>query len=181
MSIEILEQLIHSQRFGSINNSTAELKETDIQSKLKSIIISKIPEGFIIIKADGFQLNTIFGENKDYIKRCDFVLFSNDTIYFIELKSHENAPKIKMKDVKNQFKTVECIIDLIDKVIERFTGNEFRLNNLNKKFFLFYHNPNIAKLRTSLKGQYVGFKPNTSDKFHSIAVVDGETINFKEL
>ncbi len=181
MSIEILKQLIHSQRFGSINNSSAELKETNKQSKLKSIIISNIPEEFIILKADGFQLNTIFGENKEYIKRCDYVLFSSDTIYFVELKSHENAPKIKMADVKNQFKTVECIIDLIDKVIERFAKNDFRLNSLNKKFFLFYYNPNIAKLPTSLKGQFIGFKPNTFDNFHSIAVVDEEIINFQEL
>lgn len=181
MSIIQLTSIIKNERFQKIENSTAVLVEPDKGSILESIKLKNIPENTIILKSDKFHLDTIFVEGKPFSTRCDFVMFTEDTIYFIELKSQQRAPQVKFSLVKNQFKTVECIVDLIDNVIIRFSNSNFRLNKLNKKFFLFYYNPTLAKNRTSNKGLFGNFEPNSSDDFHSIAVDNGEEIYFDEL
>lgn len=181
MSISQLSSIIKNERFQKIENSAAVLFEPDKISNLNSIVLKNIPIETIILKSDEFHLDTIFNEGKPFSKRCDFIILTSDTIYFLELKSHERAPKVKFNDVNFQFKTVECIIDLIDSVIFRFSKINFRLNNLNKKFFLFYHNPTLAKTRTSLKDSYKFYQPNSSENFYSIPVINGEEIYFDEI
>ena len=136
MSYQLLKDIINQNCFENITDSIVTLIEPRKNSSLKIIHILDVPSDIIILKGDVFQLNTIFGDGKDYIKRCDYLIVSNDTLFFIELKSNEEAPFRKFKDVNNQFKTVECIIDLIDSVISRFSNSSFRLNGLKRKFFL---------------------------------------------
>jgi len=181
MSIHELKEIINPTAFENIINSSVTLNEPDKNSKLKSINLKNLPKDIIVLKGDSFQLNTIFINGKPFIKRCDFLIATDDTLFFIELKTQEITSKTKFKNVEAQFKTVECIIDLVDSVIIRFSNSSFRLNKLDKKFFLFYHNPSIAKTKTSLKGYYDKYGNNTPEKFHSIPVSNDEDIYLQEL
>lgn len=179
MEISQLREVLNNANLKYVSGNRIDLIESERTARLKSINIINIAENAIVVHADGFQLNTILKEKKPFSKTCDYLIVVKDTIYFIELKSHENAPEKKKGDVLDKFKTIECIVDLIDSIITRFSKNQFRLTSLNKKFVLFYLNPTLAKTRTSLKKSKPSIN-NSPERFMGIPVRNNEKIYFGE-
>jgi hypothetical protein len=72
-------------------------------------------------------------------------------------------------------------LNLIDSVITKFSNSKLAYNSFEKKYILFYHNPPIAKERTSLISREQKNDNNRPDSFYSYPVKNEEVVYFEEL
>lgn len=155
-SLDMLRRLLVESIIGEIvfENGARHvyLKETSHEAKLKSVIIRHIPEKSLLVKLDGYkQPVSLFSGSKGERKRCDYILFTlidgKGYALFIELKSKT----LKKTEYAAQFKGAECVIDYCHAALKRFYNYHRLIESFNRRFFVFYKPPSIAKQRTRLK------------------------------
>jgi hypothetical protein len=165
-----------------------ELIEPDSQGKddLKKCYVSfptNNKHQSIVIKSDRIEVKKFFSnqnQGKCNKQRCDYILINQDKTYFIELKTTYRSSDDE--DYKCQFIGALCITDYIDSVLVNFYGKKKFFNNKNvkKRYILFYKNPPVSKLTTSLK-EVKDESNNKPDKYKIIQVDNDGVVAIEEL
>ena len=178
----ILDNILIPEILATINDHKANLLEADHQARLKSVVISNIPDEATLIKGDETQIKDFFRNiRRGHNKRCDYLLIAHNTIFFVEIKSSPDAPETLADDCIKKFKAAKCVIEYFDKVLQEFNDQYF-FNQMNRRYILFYLAPPILKLTTSLKPSGVQLQLNNQpDRFKSIPVTDGALIDISLL
>ncbi|NLO18880.1 MAG: hypothetical protein GX121_03230 [Ignavibacteria bacterium] len=108
---------------------------------------------------------------------CDYLIITNNKVYFIELKSTFKEGDLYQK-ISNQFKGSLCITDYIDSVLLNFYDKKKFFANIEKKFILFYKNSPInLKSSKELKSE----KTNKNEQFKMIQVDNDQIVTINEL
>jgi hypothetical protein len=174
------------------------LEETDPSAKLKSIQIKNVSENAVLIKMDDIllinkkrydQLKKICKDKKSKLtdfkpfehsviknlngaqKCCDYILIdnleNNAHIFFIELKSK----KYLDKEIDQQFKGAECLIDYFDSILKKFQGKNL-FNCLKRRYIVF----SIKKLnKTTTKYKQESNEGTSSDNFFEPVISPGKS------
>jgi hypothetical protein len=142
-NLQSLDELLVDEIKGtfSINNGRrfARLRESGRNSRLRQVDIYDVPDGSILIKLDQFDPpNSLFKSNRGQCRRCDYALVttvgSRDVLLFVEMKSG----RIDNREIEQQFKGAECVIDYCDAALDRFYAQNNLLKNHIKRFVVFY-------------------------------------------
>lgn len=186
MTVDILREVLngklieyHNDTLGLINYS---LCETDKSATLKIVHLLNIPSDCIILQLDTISTNSLFNgiaANSQYENsRCDYLIVTNTDIYFIELKSHKNAPTKRRSECIGKFRASLCLTKYIDEVISIVRQKQKVFASKNAYYVLIYQNTPIDKTITSLKPKS---QPTSPDKFLEIPVANNSDLYFKEL
>ncbi|MBP9742892.1 MAG: hypothetical protein KBD37_06005 [Burkholderiales bacterium] len=174
---ELIYKHIESDSNGII---VVTLIEKHHQATLKRINIKGIPEDAIILHIERIGMAYIFPNKHSSYSRVDYLIITESSIYFIEMKSSKNADTAKQSDCIKKYKSTECILPYIDEVISMFCNIDKIFINKEKKFILLYHSKgSINKAPTS--GKPDGNSNNTAENFLSLAVENDGEIHFKQL
>jgi len=126
------------------------LKERDTSAKLVKIDLLDVPKGSMVVNLDESKspAKSLFKKSCGQRRCCDYVIVTKKEgrkiLLFIEMKS---AKQVDVRDVKQQFRGAECIIDYCDATLKRFHANESLSAQVEKRFVVFYR-PNLAKRGT---------------------------------
>ena len=106
-----------------------------------------------IIKSDKIKIEKLFkGAGKGQRKHCDYLIITNDKVYFIELQSSIDLERKDGIDyVTTQFKGTLCITYYIDSVLINFYNKNKFFDSVQKRYILFCKNLPISKSKLSLK------------------------------
>jgi len=152
MSQNILELVLNQGRIVPIKNKVVDLVEKDTSARLTLVRLINIPVNSIVISCDGFKTDTFFKDKGNGAnQRCDYMVIAGETIYFIELKSHENAEGVYKDECIKKFKAAGCITEYLDRVIQTFYNKPEIFSRLGRRYILFYLKPSISKTVTSSK------------------------------
>ena len=165
------------------NCAILEEKSNTKDSQLKKIKIDCNHIDFKMIKSDKITINKLFkGQGNGQKKHCDYLMMTNDTVYFIELQTSIDEDKENdINYIIQQFKGTVCITDYIDSVLFHFYGKNKFFQNSQKRFVLFCKNTPIpitsAKSRKEIR-YGINDKP---DKFKIIQVENDGVIALEEM
>ena len=179
MDTDVLNELFSDNLMGDFGKKNgrrfARLKETDKGAKLKRVDIFDVPKESMLIKLDSTEPpHSLFKNGKGKCRRCDYVLITQTKykriILFIEMKS---AKRVPVREVKQQFRGAECVIDYCNATLKRFHDQTDFFGKYEKRFVVFYK-PSISKKATRLpkKSGYVktsktNDKPEDMLKYHA--------------
>ncbi len=180
MPLNFMQKLLIFQK---IDSDVAHLIEPEPNAFLRSIRIKNLPNDSALLKCDKMKINNVFKDcSRGQNKRCDYILISNNTVYFIELKSAEESETKYFDDCIKKFKGVLCITDYIDSVMVNFYKKDKFFSPLQKKYILLFLSPSINKKPTSLRSCHEN-RPihNEPDKFLPLPVKNESTIDISLL
>jgi hypothetical protein len=186
MPINTLKSLLNSSIIEYYNDTGGlakyPLRETDKSATLKTVNLVNVPTDSIFLQLDNIDTATLFiGKKSNGLyenTRCDYLIIEDDNIYFIELKSHENAPVKKKSECIGKFSASLCLIKYVDEVISVVRKQTKIFEHKNIYYILMYQNIPIDKTATSLKPKQSHVVP---DKFLSIPVANNGDLYFREL
>ena len=145
---ELLTALFHDNllTFSSQNEgrTIVRMKENDLGAHLKRVDLYDVSADSILINLDKSNPpDSLFKKSGGTRKRCDYVLITDvkdkKYLFFIELKSGKIP-----RDIKQQFKGAEYLIDYCEATLKCFYHTSDFFNNYEKRFICFY-TPTIAK------------------------------------
>lgn len=182
MAIDILREVLNEKLIEYHNDTgkvgTYKLRELEKNATLKQVNLVGVPEDCIFLQLDCISTNTLF-KNGEYEKRCDYLIISDNVLYFVELKSHENAPISKKNECIGKFRASLCLTKYIDEVISIVRQKQNVFASKNTYYILIYRNTPIDKTTTSLKPKKS--QHTSPDKFLAIPVANNSDLYFKKL
>lgn len=179
----LLDTVLIPELLGNINNQIASLVEGDRQATLRLVNVAGIPLHSTLIKSDESQIRNLFRNiRQGILMRCDYLLISNEKVFFIEMKSSPDAAETLASDCIKKFKAVKCIVKYFDNVLLEFHDGQF-FNQKLQRFVLLHHAPSINKTATRLGPlpQVQNQINDTPENFKPISVVNGATIDISLL
>lgn len=157
-----------------------ELVETDPQAKLKKVIVSDIPEGALVCRLEHVALtgltNAPTEKGWSYNKHCDYLIISDNSCIFIEMKSN---PKVEnVRDVtRNKFKADACLMKYADTIFEDLRSKNKFFNGKNCHYVLLYRGENLLKPLLGRKSYPANNYPHL---FREIAVKNDEIVSYND-
>lgn len=126
-----------------------EIKEKDINSKLKKVIIRGFEnENAVKFCFDGDKdLSPYLSQTGDHLKACDAVVLvefdDNKYLIFLEMKSES----LDKERIMNQFKSSICFMDYCSSILKIFHSSHI-LDQCEKRFVVFHLPRPITKTAT---------------------------------
>lgn len=148
-----LKSIINQGLVESIAHNKASLKENAKDAELKLVKVANIPAGTVLLRTDKIDTQTLFESEKGENKRCDYLLVTDQKLFFIELKTNSKASEKYRDECIMKFNAVDCLSDYIDSVLERIHKKSKFFHNLEKRYILFYKAPPITKTTTTKEKQ----------------------------
>lgn len=150
--IEILQNMLTRDAQVSLHHgldATPSVKLTDRQSRA-TVEIAKLPQDSIVIRADAFELPTVFMSSKGARRRADFVIVSNEErgkwIVCIETQAGTSKDRAY---VATQLKGAHCFISYCKCIGKVFWESQGFLDDYQYRY-VSIANINTNKQRTRL-------------------------------
>lgn len=140
----LLEDLLVDEMFESIVPKSGmrcvHLKETAADARLKRVVVSGIPDKALLLKPENFEEpRSLFKGTHGERSRCDYLLMcmynGKPILLFIEMKSSDRK---KDREIAQQFKGAECLLDYCAAVLKRFRGEDVCFDAFEKRFVVLY-------------------------------------------
>jgi len=162
---------------------TLEEKSNNKDEELKKFQLDCSNYNFKMIKSDKITVNNLFmGKGKGQRKHCDYLLITNDKVYFIELKTTIEDENGEDTDyVLQQFNGTLCITEYIDSVLENFYKKNQFFNRIEKRFIIFCKNHPIPIISTRNLKELRNESNDKPNKFKIIEVENDGVIAIEEL
>jgi hypothetical protein len=163
MPSRTLKEILNQGRIGKIKDNIAFLEESSKDAELNNIKINGLKNNYLLLKMDKVDTQTLYLSKKGENMRCDYLLVTDNIVYFIEIKSNKKSDTIYKEESIKKFRAVECILDYIDSVLLKFYNIQNYFKELEKRYILFY------------LGQPIQFQPSLSKKIE----IESKTKNDK--